>query len=177
LVRADSGFARDDLIAWCEANGADFLFGLAKNDRLIAIPDWINEKVVIVDGEITWFGSLNPLSHTNRTDEMMARIAARIRPYSCQRSWREISIQTRLKGCPSLLKILDLRTAVAGPPTALAARSFVAARRRVCVIQNVGRMNSTKASAADADSLSKVINCGSSTKIAALSGDSLGHLT
>jgi hypothetical protein len=36
LVRADSGFARDDLMAWCEANGVHFLFGLAKNDRLIA---------------------------------------------------------------------------------------------------------------------------------------------
>src|ERR1700682_3085900 len=36
LLRADSGFARDDLMAWCEANGVDFLFGLAKNDRLIA---------------------------------------------------------------------------------------------------------------------------------------------
>jgi hypothetical protein len=35
-VRADSGFARDDLMAWCEANGVHFLFGLAKNDRLIA---------------------------------------------------------------------------------------------------------------------------------------------
>jgi Transposase DDE domain group 1 len=36
LVRADSGFARDDLMAWCEANGVYFLLGLAKNDRLIA---------------------------------------------------------------------------------------------------------------------------------------------
>ena len=36
LVRADSGFARDELMAWCEANGAHYLFGLAKNDRLIA---------------------------------------------------------------------------------------------------------------------------------------------
>ncbi|HKG99489.1 MAG TPA: IS1380 family transposase [Bradyrhizobium sp.] len=36
LLRADSGFARDELMAWCEANGVDFLFGLAKNDRLIA---------------------------------------------------------------------------------------------------------------------------------------------
>ena len=32
--RADSGFARDELMAWCEANGVHFLFGLAKNDRL-----------------------------------------------------------------------------------------------------------------------------------------------
>ncbi|MGE4257598.1 MAG: IS1380 family transposase, partial [Xanthobacteraceae bacterium] len=28
LLRADSGFARDDLMTWCEANGVDFLFGL-----------------------------------------------------------------------------------------------------------------------------------------------------
>jgi hypothetical protein len=36
VVRADSGFARDDLMTWCEANGVHFLFGLAKNDRLVA---------------------------------------------------------------------------------------------------------------------------------------------
>jgi Transposase DDE domain group 1 len=35
LLRADSGFAREELMAWCEAGGIDFLFGLAKNDRLI----------------------------------------------------------------------------------------------------------------------------------------------
>jgi hypothetical protein len=36
LLRADSGFAREDLMAWCEANGVDFLFGLAQNTRLVA---------------------------------------------------------------------------------------------------------------------------------------------
>ena len=36
LLRADSGFAREDLMAWCEGNGVDFLFGLAGNIRLIA---------------------------------------------------------------------------------------------------------------------------------------------
>ena len=36
LVRADSGFAREELMAWCEANAVHFLFGLAKNPRLIA---------------------------------------------------------------------------------------------------------------------------------------------
>ena len=37
-LRADLGFAREDLMAWCEANGVDFLFGLAlaQNERLIA---------------------------------------------------------------------------------------------------------------------------------------------
>jgi Transposase DDE domain group 1 len=34
LLRADSGFARDSLMSWCENNGVNFLFGLAKNDRL-----------------------------------------------------------------------------------------------------------------------------------------------
>src|SRR3954470_12400668 len=36
VLRADSGFAREDLMAWCEANGVDFLFGLQQNVRLIA---------------------------------------------------------------------------------------------------------------------------------------------
>jgi DDE family transposase len=35
LLRADSGFAREALMAWCEANRVDFLFGLARNDRLV----------------------------------------------------------------------------------------------------------------------------------------------
>jgi hypothetical protein len=40
LLRADSGFARDQLMAWCEANRVDYLFGLARNERLVgAIAD------------------------------------------------------------------------------------------------------------------------------------------
>ena len=40
LLRADSGFARDRLMTWCEANRVDYLFGLARNDRLLgAIAD------------------------------------------------------------------------------------------------------------------------------------------
>ena len=35
LLRADSGFARDDLMSWCEANGVDYLFGLQRNQRLV----------------------------------------------------------------------------------------------------------------------------------------------
>ena len=35
-LRAYSGFARDALMNWCESNGVDFLFGLAKNERLNA---------------------------------------------------------------------------------------------------------------------------------------------
>jgi len=34
VLRADSGFAREELMAWCEANGVDYVFGLARNERL-----------------------------------------------------------------------------------------------------------------------------------------------
>ena len=34
VLRADSGFAREAVMAWCEANGVDYIFGLAKNKRL-----------------------------------------------------------------------------------------------------------------------------------------------
>jgi hypothetical protein len=34
VVRADSGFCRDNLMSWCEANDVDYVLGLAKNDRL-----------------------------------------------------------------------------------------------------------------------------------------------
>jgi hypothetical protein len=40
LVRADSSFARERLMAWCEANSVDFVFGLARNDRLVAEIEW-----------------------------------------------------------------------------------------------------------------------------------------
>jgi hypothetical protein len=35
-LRADSGFAREELMAWCEENGVEYVFGLAKNERLVA---------------------------------------------------------------------------------------------------------------------------------------------
>ncbi|MBN2308762.1 MAG: IS1380 family transposase [Candidatus Hydrogenedentes bacterium] len=35
IVRGDSGFARDGLMAWCENNGVFYLLGLAKNKRLL----------------------------------------------------------------------------------------------------------------------------------------------
>lgn len=34
VLRADSGFARDELMTWCEESDVDFIFGLAKNSRL-----------------------------------------------------------------------------------------------------------------------------------------------
>ena len=36
VVRGDSGFCREELMAWCEVEGVDYLLGLAKNERLKA---------------------------------------------------------------------------------------------------------------------------------------------
>jgi hypothetical protein len=36
VLRADSGFAREELMTWCEANGVDYVFGLARNERLVS---------------------------------------------------------------------------------------------------------------------------------------------
>lgn len=34
IVRGDSGFCREEIMKWCEDNGIDYVFGLAKNERL-----------------------------------------------------------------------------------------------------------------------------------------------
>jgi Transposase DDE domain group 1 len=36
LLRADSDFTRDELMAWCEANDVEFVLGVGKNERLLA---------------------------------------------------------------------------------------------------------------------------------------------
>jgi hypothetical protein len=43
VLRADSGFARDEIMAWCEGNEVDYIFGLAKNARL--------EKMIVAELE------------------------------------------------------------------------------------------------------------------------------
>ncbi len=35
VIRADSGFCRDEMLSWCEGHGVDYVMGLAKNERLI----------------------------------------------------------------------------------------------------------------------------------------------
>jgi hypothetical protein len=47
VLRADSGFAREVLMTWCEANGVDYVFGLARNQRLVgAITEELAAAVV-----------------------------------------------------------------------------------------------------------------------------------
>jgi Transposase DDE domain group 1 len=47
LLRGDSGFTREPLMAWCEANRVDYVFGLARNDRLeqAIVPELISATV------------------------------------------------------------------------------------------------------------------------------------
>ena len=43
ILRGDSGFCRNELMSWCEHNGVDYVFGLARNQRLrrmIGEPMW-----------------------------------------------------------------------------------------------------------------------------------------
>lgn len=35
ILRADSGFCREELMSWCEKNAVDYVFGLARNARLV----------------------------------------------------------------------------------------------------------------------------------------------
>jgi hypothetical protein len=37
VIRGDSGFCRDPIMTWCEANSVDYLFGLAQNKRLLKL--------------------------------------------------------------------------------------------------------------------------------------------
>ena len=54
--------------------GKAALDGLEQSGCIVDTRGEIHEKAVIIDNRIVWFGSLNPLSHTSRTDEIMARV-------------------------------------------------------------------------------------------------------
>ena len=53
ILRADSGFCRDGLLAWCEAQGVDYVIGLAKNRRLRAL---IADDLTAAEAESTATG-------------------------------------------------------------------------------------------------------------------------
>ena len=40
LLRADSAYARDELMTWCKDNDVDYVIGLAKNSRLVERIGW-----------------------------------------------------------------------------------------------------------------------------------------
>jgi hypothetical protein len=58
-----------------ESNGRAALRALESIGVAIDLRNEIHEKVVLVDERIAWLGSLNPLSHTDRTSELMVRVS------------------------------------------------------------------------------------------------------
>jgi hypothetical protein len=71
LVRGDSGFCRDAIMDWCERQGIDYVFGLAKNARLLKE---IKEELKEAEAESV------------RTGEM-ARIFKNLRYQTVQKTW------------------------------------------------------------------------------------------
>jgi hypothetical protein len=57
-----------------EELGKSALAALEAIGAAVDLRNEIHEKVVLIDNRIAWFGSLNPLSHTARTTELMARV-------------------------------------------------------------------------------------------------------
>src|SRR5215467_13773590 len=71
LVRGDSGFCRDAIMSWCERQGIDYVFGLAKNPRLIKE---IKEELKAAEAE--W----------EKTGEK-ARVFKNLRYQTIQKTW------------------------------------------------------------------------------------------
>lgn len=63
VLRADSGFCREAILAWCENNRVDYLVGLARNERLLALlaPALVRarERAVLVGGPTREFAEFN----------------------------------------------------------------------------------------------------------------------
>ena len=57
-----------------ESLGEEALNALEAVGCIIDTRASIHQKAAVIDDEISWFGSLNPLSHTSKTEETMARI-------------------------------------------------------------------------------------------------------
>ena len=71
LVRGDSGFCRDAIMKWCEREGIDYVFGLAKNPRLLKE---IADELKAAEAESVKTGE-------------MARIFKNLRYQTIQKTW------------------------------------------------------------------------------------------
>lgn len=56
VVRADSGFCRDELLTWCEAHNVDFVIGLARNKRLQAMTAKLFDALDPDEGKTRTYG-------------------------------------------------------------------------------------------------------------------------
>jgi hypothetical protein len=79
--RADSGFCREAILAWCEAHGVDYVLGLARNARLLEelTPALVRarEQAVLVGGTARVFAefSYRPLGTWSRARRVIGKAA------------------------------------------------------------------------------------------------------
>lgn len=63
VVRADSGFCREENLVWCEANGVDYVIGLSRNERLEAelapTMDRARERSILCSGVVRMYHEFN----------------------------------------------------------------------------------------------------------------------
>ena len=61
-MRGDSAYSREDIMAWCESKGIDYVFGLASNARLMRMSLATQEKALTeyqqLKEPVTWYRSL-----------------------------------------------------------------------------------------------------------------------
>ena len=138
--------------------GRQALNGLEAMGCIVDTRTNMHEKVVIIDDEIIWFGSLNPLSHTNRTDEVMARVVGK--PAALQLSaFMAVATSVRPDKADGLSTVGENpRCADCGGRTTYTRGSFGAfwqCEEDCGWKQNVGQASNTTKATADAEWISK----------------------
>ena len=73
ILRADSGFCREELMAWCEQQRIDYVFGLARNSRLL-------RKIV---------GAMRQARQQHQRSGQAARVLVEFR-YRTRKSWSRV---------------------------------------------------------------------------------------
>lgn len=80
-VRGDSAYSREDIMAWCESQGIDYVFGLANNARLMRMTIATQEKALAeyrqLKEPVTWYRSLHykTLDSWSRSRRVVAKVA------------------------------------------------------------------------------------------------------
>lgn len=81
LVRGDSAYSREDIMAWCESKDIDYVFGLASNSRLVRMSIATQEKALAefeqLQQPVTWYRSVwyKTLDSWRRFRRVVAKVA------------------------------------------------------------------------------------------------------
>jgi hypothetical protein len=70
VLRGDSGFCRQHVLEWCEANGVDYVIGLAKNQRLTRILERVARSAGLVRADREGRAAVQGL-HVSHEDELV----------------------------------------------------------------------------------------------------------